>query len=271
MNLPLFIARHIYSANDAKQKVSRPAMRIATAGVAIGLAVMLVSVSIVFGFKHTIRDKAVGFGSHITVANFGTLHGRSNTPVCMDDSMMRALRGIDGVSHVQRYAMKQGILKTDSDFLGVAFKGVAAEYDTTFIHDNLISGSIPAFSDSVSRGKILISKIMADRLRLDTGDKVFAYFLGDGDVRVRRFTIAGVYQTNLSQFDKVLCFTDLYTAVRLNGWEPDQASGAEVSVNDFDSLDIVENSFVDKVNRTVDKYGDAAKHGVISVKLKKKN
>ena len=257
MNLPLFIARHIYSANDAKQKVSRPAMRIATAGVAIGLAVMLVSVSIVFGFKHTIRDKAVGFGSHITVANFGTLHGRSNTPVCMDDSMMRALRGIDGVSHVQRYAMKQGILKTDSDFLGVAFKGVAAEYDTTFIHDNLISGSIPAFSDSVSRGKILISKIMADRLRLDTGDKVFAYFLGDGDVRVRRFTIAGVYQTNLSQFDKVLCFTDLYTAVRLNGWEPDQASGAEVSVNDFDSLDIVENSFVDKVNRTVDKYGES--------------
>lgn len=256
MNLPLFIARHIYSANDAKQKVSRPAMRIATAGVAIGLAVMLVSVSIVFGFKHTIRDKAVGFGSHITVANFGTLHGRSNTPVCMDDSMMRALRGIDGVSHVQRYAMKQGILKTDSDFLGVAFKGVAAEYDTTFIHDNLISGSIPAFSDSVSRGKILISKIMADRLRLDTGDKVFAYFLGDGDVRVRRFTIAGVYQTNLSQFDKVLCFTDLYTAVRLNGWEPDQASGAEVSVTDFDSLDIVENSFVDKVNRTVDKYGE---------------
>ena len=256
MNLPLFIARRIYSANDAKQKVSRPAMRIATAGVAIGLAVMLVSVSIVFGFKHTIRDKAVGFGSHITVANFGTLHGRSNTPVCMDDSMMRALRGIDGVSHVQRYAMKQGILKTDSDFLGVAFKGVAAEYDTTFIHDNLISGSIPAFSDSVSRGKILISKIMADRLRLDTGDKVFAYFLGDGDVRVRRFTIAGVYQTNLSQFDKVLCFTDLYTAVRLNGWEPDQASGAEVSVTDFDSLDIVENSFVDKVNRTVDKYGE---------------
>ena len=256
MNLPLFIARRIYSANDAKQKVSRPAMRIATAGVAIGLAVMLVSVSIVFGFKHTIRDKVVGFGSHITVANFGTLHGRSNTPVCMDDSMMRALRGIDGVSHVQRYAMKQGILKTDSDFLGVAFKGVAAEYDTTFIHDNLISGSIPAFSDSVSRGKILISKIMADRLRLDTGDKVFAYFLGDGDVRVRRFTIAGVYQTNLSQFDKVLCFTDLYTAVRLNGWEPDQASGAEVSVTDFDSLDIVENSFVDKVNRTVDKYGE---------------
>lgn len=256
MNLPLFIARRIYSANDAKQKVSRPAMRIATAGVAIGLAVMLVSVSIVFGFKHTIRDKVVGFGSHITVANFGTLHGRSNTPVCMDDSMMRALRGIDGVSHVQRYAMKQGILKTDSDFLGVAFKGVAAEYDTTFIHDNLISGSIPAFSDSVSCGKILVSKIMADRLRLDTGDKVFAYFLGDGDVRVRRFTIAGVYQTNLSQFDKVLCFTDLYTVVRLNGWEPDQASGAEVSVNDFDSLDIVENSFVDKVNRTVDKYGE---------------
>lgn len=256
MNLPLFIARRIYSANDSRQKVSRPAIRIAVAGVAIGLAVMLVSVSIVFGFKHTIRDKVVGFGSHITVGSYNSLHGRSNDPVCMSDSMMRVLRSIDGVAHVQRYAMKQGILKTDSDFLGVAFKGIAAEYDTTFIHNNLISGSIPAFSDSVSRGKILVSKIMADRLRLKSGDRVFAYFLGDGDVRVRRFTVAGIYQTNLSQFDKVLCFTDLYTAVRLNGWEPGQASGAEVSINDFDSLDIVENSFIDKVNRTTDKYGE---------------
>ena len=256
MNLPLFIAKRIYSANDARQKVGRPAMRIATVGVAIGLAVMLVSVSVVFGFKHTIRDKVVGFGSHITVANFMSLHGRDTRPICMDDSMMAVLRSIDGVRHVQRYAFKQGILKTDSDFLGVAFKGIAAEYDTTFIHNNMVDGSIPAFSDSVGHNKILVSKIMADRLRLKTGDKVFAYFIDNNGVRARRFTISGVYRTNLSKFDEAICFTDLYTTVRLNGWKTDQAGGAELTVNDFDGINAVEDNLVKIVNRTVDRYGE---------------
>ena len=256
MNLPLFIARRIYSANDARQKVGRPAMRIATAGVAIGLAVMLVSVSVVFGFKHTIRDKVVGFGSHITVANFMSLHGRDTRPICIDDSMMAVLRSIDGVKHVQRYAVKQGILKTDSDFLGVAFKGIAEEYDTTFIHDNLVNGSIPMFSDSIGHNKILVSKIMADRLRLKTGDKVFAYFIDNNGVRARRFTVSGVYQTNLSKFDEAICFTDLYTTVRLNGWETGQTGGAELTVNNFDDINAVEENLVKKVNRTVDRYGE---------------
>lgn len=256
MNLPLFIAKHLYSATDSRQKVSRPAMRIATAGVAIGLAVMLISVSVVFGFKHTIRDKVIGFGSHITVANFMSLHGRELAPICMDDSMMRVIRLLDGVKHVQRYAIKQGILKTDSDFLGVAFKGIANDYDTTFIHDNMVEGVIPAFSDTVSTNKILVSKIMADRLRLNAGDKVFAYFIDNGNVRVRRFTVSGIYRTDLTQFDDILCFTDLYTAVRLNGWEPDQAGGAELTVKDFNAIDVVEDEVVKKVNRTVDKYGE---------------
>ena len=256
MNLPLFIARRIYSANDARQKVGRPAMRIATAGVAIGLTVMLVSVSVVFGFKHTIRDKVVGFGSHITVANFMSLHGRDTRPICIDDSMMTVLRSIDGVKHVQRYAVKQGILKTDSDFLGVAFKGIAEEYDTTFIHDNLVNGSIPMFSDSIGHNKILVSKIMADRLRLKTGDKVFAYFIDNNGVRARRFTVSGVYQTNLSKFDEAICFTDLYTTVRLNGWETGQTGGAELTVNNFDDINAVEENLVKKVNRTIDRYGE---------------
>lgn len=231
-------------------------MLIATAGVAIGLAVMLVSVSVVFGFKHTIRDKVVGFGSHITVANFMSLHGRDTRPICIDDSMMAVLRSIDGVKHVQRYAVKQGILKTDSDFLGVAFKGIAEEYDTTFIHDNLVNGSIPMFSDSIGHNKILVSKIMADRLRLKTGDKVFAYFIDNNGVRARRFTVSGVYQTNLSKFDEAICFTDLYTTVRLNGWETGQTGGAELTVNNFDDINAVEENLVKKVNRTIDRYGE---------------
>ena len=256
MNFPLFVARRIYRENDGQRMVSRPAIRIATAGVAIGLAVMIVSVCVVFGFKHTIRDKVVGFGSHIQVGDFMTLQAGESFPIQMGDSMMNVLRQTEGVSHVQRFAMKQGILKTDEDFLGVVFKGVGPEFDSTFIHQNMVEGSIPVFSDSVSSNRMLISKPMADKLRLKTGERIFAYFIDTNGVRARRFTISGIYQTNLTQFDNVMCFIDLYTAVRLNGWQPDQASGAEVSVGDFERVDDTEAIFINKVNRQVDRYGE---------------
>lgn len=236
--------------------MSRPAIRIATLGVAIGLAVMLVSVCVVLGFKHSIRDKVVGFGGHITVADFMTLQGSEPYPVCMNDSMVRVLKGIRGVQHVQRFALKQGILKTDNDFLGVMLKGVGQEFDTTFIHRHLVEGTIPAFSDMSSSNRLLISQIMADKLRLHTGSKVFAYFIDNDRVKARRFTVAGIYQTNLTRFDETVCFTDLYTAVKLNGWESDQAGGAELTVDDFDRIADVEDIVVRKVNRTTDKYGE---------------
>ena len=256
MNLPLFIARKIYGGKNEGKQVSRPAIRIATAGVAIGLAVMLISVSVVLGFKHTIRDKVIGFGSHIQVGSFMTLQTGDFYPIQMDDSMLTVLKTIPGVKHVQRYAMKQGILKTDHDFLGVVFKGIGAEYDTTFLHQNMRQGHIPRFTDNASSNKILISQSIADKLGVKANDKIYSYFIDKNGVRTRRFTIEGVYQTNLSQYDDITCFTDLYTAVKLNGWEDDQTTGAELTVKDFNQLDDVENLVVKKVNRTLDHYGE---------------
>lgn len=255
MNFALYIARKIYNDKGDKRQVSRPAIRIATIGVAIGLAVMLISVSVVLGFKHTIRDKAIGFGSHIIVANFLSLQDERPYPISMDDSIMNRLKNIEGVKHVQRYAMKQGILKTDNDFMGVMFKGMAEEFDTTFIHQNMLEGSIPKFSSEASSNKILISKMNADKLGLKLGDKVFAYFIDNDDVRARRFDIVGIYRTNLTKFDKAICFCDLYTSVKLNGWEKDQASGAELSIDDYRQLEVVEENVVRNINRTSDKYG----------------
>lgn len=256
MNLPLFIARHIYLDDNGKRKVSRPAVRIAMLGIAVGLAVMIISVSVVVGFKHTIRDKVVGFGSHLIVADFMTLQGNEEYPICMDDSMTNVLRHIEGVKHVQRYAYKQGMLKTDSDFLGVMFKGVGPDFDPSFLQENLIDGTIPTFSAEKSTNQLLISKPIADKLRLKSGEKVFAYFINNDDVRTRRFTIAGIYQTNLKRFDEALCFTDIYTTVRLNGWERDQASGAELTINDFDKLDETARTLTKSINHTIDKYGE---------------
>lgn len=256
MNFPLFIAKRIYSDNTNKRKVSRPAIRIATIGVAVGLAVMIISVSVVVGFKHSIRDKVVGFGSHIQVAEFTTLQGSGTQPIAITDSVMRILSKAPNVKHVQMFAIKQGILKTDTDFLGVMFKGISAEYDTTFIHQNMIDGSIPAFSNSKSSNRLLISKIMADKLQTKCGDRLFAYFIDDNGVRVRRFTIAGIYQTNLTQYDKAICFTDLYTACRLNGWDSCQVSGAEIAVNDYSKISLTEDFLIRHLNRTLDCYGN---------------
>ena len=256
MNYPLFIARKIYNGGDKTRKVSKPAIRIATVGVAIGLAVMIVSVCVVLGFKHSIRDKVVGFGSHITVANFLTLQGYEQHPIQMNDSLIKVLKAVPSVKHVQRYAYTQGILKTDDDFLGVVLKGVGADFDSTFIHDNMVEGSLPRFSDTENQQKLVISKTIADKLNLKVGQRIFAYFINDQGVRTRKFTVAGVYTTNMKQFDAQICFTDLYTVNKLNGWEADQYSGAELQVYDFSQLNPISLNVLNKVKNTVGHYGE---------------
>ena len=257
MNLPLYIAKRIYSDQGDKRKVSRPAIRIATIGVAIGLAVMIVTVSVVLGFKHTIRDKVVGFGSHIQVHNIMNYNGSDPHPICANDSLMKAVGKLPGVAKAERFSMTQGILKTDEDFLGIAIKGIAEEYDTTFLSQHLIAGNVTSFSDKTSKYKLLVSKMIADKMRLKVGDKVFGYFIDNQDVRTRKFTISGIYQTNMTRFDETLCFTDLHTANKLNGWTDNQATGIEVLVKDFEKVNETANQFIDNINRTSDEQGNS--------------
>lgn len=257
MNLPLYIAKRIYSDQGDKRKVSRPAIRIATIGVAIGLAVMIVTVSVVLGFKHTIRDKVVGFGSHIQVHNVMNYNGSNPHPLCADDSLMTAISKLQGVAHAERFSMSQGILKTDEDFLGIAIKGIAEEYDTTFLSQHLTEGYISSFRSKTSKYKLLISKMIANKMRLKAGDKVYGYFIDGEDVRTRKFTISGIYQTNMTRFDETICFTDLHTANKLNGWTDNQATGIEVLVKDFNQLNITDDQFIEHINRTTDNQGNS--------------
>lgn len=255
MNLPLFIAKRIYGDQGDRRKVSRPAIRIATVGVAIGLAVMIITVSVVLGFKHTIRDKVVGFGSHIQIGNILTMGSYETLPICIDDSTLRAFGRIDGIRKAERYTTTQGILKTDDDFLGVVFKGLGPEYDLTFLQENLVEGELPQFSDSATNYPLVISRSMADKLRLKTGDRIFAYFIGNDEVRARRFTVTGIYQTNMKRFDDAFCLTDIYATHKLNGWFEDQCTGAELLVDDFEQLEQTNRNVIRKVNRQLDRYG----------------
>jgi lipoprotein-releasing system permease protein len=256
MNLPLFLSSRLYGKENDSKRVSRPAIRIATVGIAIGLAVMIVTVSVILGFKHTIRDKVSGFGSHIQVENLMALSIGTPAPVCINDSMMKVLQGIEGVRHAERYSFTQGILKTDDDFLGIVLKGIGPEYDLSFIRENLIEGELPQFCDSATQYPLVISRTIANKLRLKIGDRIFAYFINDEKVRTRRFTVCAVYQTNMKRFDDTFCLTDVYATNKLNGWFADQYSGAELLINDFDELEETNRHVVKTVNRTVDAYNN---------------
>ena len=254
MRLPLFIARRIYGQDDDQRKVSRPAIRIATLGVAIGLAVMIVTVAVVLGFKHTIRDKVVGFGSHIQVLNVRSIGTEGAAPVAMNDSLVNILKATPGVRHVERFAMAQGILKTDQDFLGVMFKGIGPEYDTSFLSENIVEGSLPAFHDkNPLQGEansrehpysLVISKTMADKLQLHAQDIVYAYYIGQRVTRVA-YQVKAVYQTNMKRFDDLFCITDLYVARQRNSWRGDLCSGAELLVDDFEQINQIDQALTD--------------------------
>ena len=254
MNFPLFLARRIYGTEGDTNRVSRPAIRIATLGVAIGLAVMIVTVCVVTGFKHTVRDKVAGFGSHIQVQNILSYTTGSDIPICIDDSMLTVMNGIEGVRHAERYANVQGILKTDSDFIGTVLKGIGPEYDLTFLQECLVEGELPVFCDTATQYPLVVSKTMADKLHLAVGNRIFAYFINGDDVRARRFNICAIYQTNMKRFDDVFCLTDLYAVNKLNGWFPGQCSGAELLVDDYDQLLPTSRNVIKTVNHTLDRY-----------------
>lgn len=233
-----FVAYRLYKYTDGGKKVSRPAVLIAMTGIALGLAIMLITISVVIGFKQEVRNKVIGFGSHIQISNLDALRSYETRPVIINDSLCRVLEADPEVVHVERYSTKPGIIKTDEAFHGMVLRGAGPDFDDTFFRKNLIEGEIPQFSDSVASREVLISKAMADKMNLKLGDKVLTYYIQD-DVRVRPLVIKGIYQTNFSEYDNLFLITDIYTVNRLNGWLPEQVSGAFVRVADYSRLEEV--------------------------------
>lgn len=242
MNLELFIARKIYANRQGEKSVSLPAVRIAVAGIALGLVVMMLAVSIVVGFKQEIRRKVIGFGSHIQISNLDNNSSFESAPIKVTDSLMQVLHSTPEISHIENYITKPGILKTDSEFQGVVYKGVGEGYDWSFIREHLIDGTIPDYFPDSLKGylangtQVLISKTLADMLDLKTGDSFMSYFVQD-NVKARKFHISGIYQTNFVDFDKLFIFSNIPTLRKLNGWDEDQVSGVELMVKDYDNVE----------------------------------
>lgn len=254
MSLSLFLARRLYHDSDVGKQVSRPAVLIATIGVVIGLAVMIIAVSVIIGFKSEVRDKIVGFGAHIQLTNSDAARSYETRPIAVEDSMFAALADYPGVKHVQRYSTKPGMIKTSDAFQGMVLKGIGPEYDTSFFRRHLLEGEFPQFSDSASTNRVVISRAIADKMKLKLGDKIDTYYIQD-DVRARRLKIVGIYQTNFSEYDNLFLLTDLCLVNRLNKWEPDQVSGIELQLDDYDELNAATYEIADDVNERPDRNG----------------
>ncbi len=237
MNTEFFIAKRVYFSKDGEKKVSPPAVRIAIASIALGLMIMILAVGIVIGFKKEVRNKVVGFGSHIQISYFDNNSSYETQPIVISDSLINnVILKTPNVSHVQRFATKPGIMKTDENFYGIILKGVDTDYDWDFFKQNLIRGTVLSIDPDTISSSVIISKTMADKMLLDVGDSFFTYFIQD-EMRARKFHIAGIYQTNFIEYDKLFILADIKQVRKLNMWDDDQVSGVEILVRDYDQLD----------------------------------
>ena len=212
------------------------------------------AVSVIVGFKKEVRDKIAGFGAHIQITNLDAGSLYESLPVSMTAAELDSLRALADIRHAQRYSLKAGMIKTDEAFQGMLLKGVGPDYDTEFFRRHLLEGEIPQFSDTASSNRVVISRSLADKLKLKLGDKMDTYFIQD-DIRARRFVIAGIYQTNLTEFDNLYLLTDLYTVNRLNRWTADRFSGLELTVTDYSRLEDITWEIASALEGKTDRYG----------------
>jgi lipoprotein-releasing system permease protein len=265
MNLPYFIAQRLIKGRRDGTSFSRPINVIAIIGIAMGLAVMILAVSTLTGFKKAIREKVVGFGSNIQIIHFDSNQSFETVPISDTQAFVARIKKMPGISHMQVFGTKAGIIKTDEDIQGVVLKGIGSDYDWSYFKSNLVDGSVFTVSDTGRSDKVIISKKISDMLKLRTGDSFVMHFVQDPP-RMRRFIISGIYETSLEEFDKIYVFCDIGHIKKLNGWADDMVSGFEIFIDNFDDLDAMTLSVRDAIGYRV--IEDETKLKVTSIRTK---
>ncbi len=238
MSPELFIARKIRSGGLSGKKLAGPVTKVATLGIILGMVVMILSLAIGFGFKKEIRQKITGFGSHIQVMNYDYNQSYETNPISPDSIVIKQIENVPGVTHIQRFATKPGMIKTKDAIQGVVLKGVAPDFDWSFFKSILKEGSIPALNDSIRSNDILISKKLSGMLNVKVGDDLRMYFLQKDKIapRARKFKVKGTFDSNLPEFDKLYVIVDIKQVQKLNNWDKNQISGLEIQIDDFDNI-----------------------------------
>jgi lipoprotein-releasing system permease protein len=237
VNLPVFFANRL-SGKD-KENLSGPVIRIAVVTIALGLAVMIIAVAVLVGFQSEIRNKVIGFAAHIRIDNYDSNASYEASPVSSDQPFYPELEETEGIRHIQVFAIKAGIIKTEDQIHGVVFKGIGKDFDWDFFNKNLVSGSAFEVADSGISDRILVSEMISRKLKINPGDEVRMYFISGDNAqpRGRKFYVSGIYETGLEEFDEVYVIGDIRQVQHLNNWTDDMVSGFEVFVKDFKTLD----------------------------------
>jgi lipoprotein-releasing system permease protein len=260
LNLELFLAKRIHFSKDKGEdrRVTPPVVRIAMAGIAIGLAVMIVSVAIVTGFKKEVRNKVIGFGTHIQLTNFDNNISYETIPLAISDSLRDVLENTNGIRHVEVFATKPGIIKTENDFQGIVLRGIGSDFDTAFLKKHLVEGQMLRVDAAAPSNDVLISRSTANMLRLACDDSFLAYFVDERGMRMRKLHITGIYDTGFLDYDKLFVICDIRQIRHINGWDDDMASGVGVIINQYDDLDKLTDelyfSLIDKKDRLGNTY-----------------
>ncbi|NLA25094.1 MAG: ABC transporter permease [Bacteroidales bacterium] len=258
MRTEYFIAKRMFKGQKQGQTFSRPIVRIAIAGISLGMAVMIIAVAIVTGFKKEISDKVIGFGSHIRVVNYDSNISYETNPISTQQTWFEAVKQIEGVNHIQEFSTKAGIFKTDYYLQGVVLKGINTDFDFKFFEKYLVDGKLPNISDTARTNDILISKHLADILSLEVDDKIASYFIQDPP-RMRKFTISGIYNTHLQDLDVLFVIADAKHVKKLNDWQENQTSGFEILINDLKDLDQISNEVRRIISYSQDEEGNFLK------------
>lgn len=254
MNTELFIAKRLFFDKANRKLLSQRIIRIALIGIALGLAVMIVSVAVVTGFKHEIRNKVIGFGSHIQLVNYDSNSSYETQPISIDQPFLNDIKKIDGVDYIQPFATKPGMIKTDESIQGIVFKGVDTGFRWDFFQKNLVEGRVPVINDTARVNEIILSKDISNMLRLKLNDKAVVYFINEDEAipRMLQLEVCGIYNTGFEEFDKMFILGDIKQVQRLNNWSSRQITGFEVVLDRFDKLDDIEQ----EIRRIIISYRD---------------
>lgn len=236
MNFEYFISQRIFRKDNGG--FTSPIIRLATISIALGVATMIISMSIARGFQSTIKDKVAGFEGHIRISKFDFNNSYELSPITLKQKTLNQLKNNPKISSINRFAIKGGIIKFNGIMEGVILKGIDKQYNSSFFKDCMIAGSFPHFTDSTRSTEILISKTLADKLNIKVGEKLLMYFIQQPP-RIRKFIVTGIFNSGFSEFDSKYIIGDLSQIQKLNKWEPNQVSGYEIMLNDFSDLDIV--------------------------------
>lgn len=236
MNLEYYIAKRIYFSGDYQNKISGPAVKVALVGIMLGIAVMLLTVAIVTGFKQEVANKVIGLGSHIRITNFDSNSSFKTSPIQPDSTFLDALYNIKGIRSVQKFATEPGIIKHGTTLQTVVIKGLDSDFDWDFFNASMIEGQSISFGGKGRNDTAIISKELSRMLNLNMGDKFNTYFF-QNRIKGRAFIVGGIYETNFQDFDKAFVLVDIQQVRKLNRWDSTQISGLEILLDDFDNID----------------------------------